>query len=279
MISNKERLNRILDLEREEPLGSPARFSWAFKRKSFREKIKTNSGNLDSLFFWPATHESLLTGYTKNAIEEHNLLDARHKVVTVDPAIGDGYPATKLFSLSEHGQSGSFIRQALVCQYLEQLSGLAPKEWQSIFEFGGGYGALACVASRLGFAGKHVIYDFPELHLIQQWFISKAGVDAEGIEVEYIGPSQLFSHTPEEWFFDFFLSICSLDEAPIKLRRDVLGKVNASFYFIWYTKAFDGVDNDTWVRSYFEDEMGLGPECLTIIDPPHANQRILYART
>ena len=269
MITNKEILDQFKELEAKDPISRSQRFTWPFKLNSLRKTVISHNGNLGSLFHWPVTQESLYSGFSPFAESELTLLDEAHFKVAIDPQVGIGLPYNPSIGMhvSPAGQSGTYIRQALVCQYLEDFLGRAPADWGSLFEFGGGYGALASVASRLGFASRHTVFDFPELHIIQRWYLDQLGI---GHNVDYLSSADL----SEESYFDIFVAVCSLGEAPASLRKDLLYKIGAEHYFIWYTKKF-GVDNDAWFKNYFTQE-GIYFE---IIDPPNPSQRIIYAES
>ena len=49
----------------------------------------------------------------------------------------------------------------------------------TIVEYGGGYGGMAHVISRLGFTGNYFMYDLPEFLLLQRFYLSNVGVSAD----------------------------------------------------------------------------------------------------
>ena len=46
---------------------------------------------------------------------------------------------------------------------------------RTIYEIGGGYGALCLICRRLGFEGEYIISDYPELRLIQEFYLESNG--------------------------------------------------------------------------------------------------------
>ena len=75
--------------------------------------------------------------------------------------------------------SGNLIHQAYHLLRWEQHTGQRITSLKSIVEIGGGYGAMAKVARRAGFGGKYLIVDTPEFSLLQKYYLSQCGVEAD----------------------------------------------------------------------------------------------------
>lgn len=80
------------------------------------------------------------------------------------------------FSLPEYH---NLIHQAYHLYQWQQATSRRIADLSTIVEFGGGYGAMALLARRLGFTGRYVIYDLPEFSLLQEWYLSQHGIDIE----------------------------------------------------------------------------------------------------
>ena len=52
-----------------------------------------------------------------------------------------------------------------------------PENFDFIFEFGGGYGAMCEILHRAGFSGEYYIYDVPSMNKIQEHFLESSGID------------------------------------------------------------------------------------------------------
>lgn len=277
-MTNREIYDAIRALEETDPIpGTVERFTWPFKRHKLRQAMMGHGGSLQTFLHWPTVHESLYAGHTDFSQEELDLLNRQAQMAAIDPIIGLG-PINRMRAsvpLSTAGSSGTYIRQALACQYLDEWLQLGLNGSKSIFEFGGGYGAFACVAARLGFNGKHTIFDFPELVILQRWYHEQLGLTED---IDYItDPTRIPSSThvyPVHIYYDVFVSICALDETSIEYRKKILDWVNAQHYFIWYTNNYDGVDNAKWFREYFEDERDYVD--LLCQEVPNRNQGLLY---
>lgn len=231
------------------------RFSWNFRQKDLMRKF-IKDGGARNFLQWPIVHETLYTGYTENAAKERELIPSFMLPVSKDPAIGN---PTGL--KSPEGASGTYIRQLLVALLVN--SHLAPiRSMDTLFEFGGGYGALAVVLKRLGFAGLHYVYDFPALHLLREWYLGE------------VGASTISLTSPQDMTVNVFVSVCALDEAPLETRSTVLESVKAKYYLIWMTRNYYGVDNYTWFMNWISSKSSLCYE----IDIPNKNQCCLLIK-
>ena len=77
---------------------------------------------------------------------------------------------------AENGSSPNLVHAACAINVWENAIGRKITDLQSIVEIGGGYGAMAKVIRRAGYTGKYVIYDFPELSLLQEYYLSECGI-------------------------------------------------------------------------------------------------------
>jgi len=255
MLLKQDVLRETLRMEREDPLSSTAkRFTWEYRRKRFRERIIRQAGDLSDFLTWPTATEAIFSGETIHTPPEFTSLGSdRHRLAAIDPPVGNpnGSPAIDLMN-GMH--SGTYVRQAAVCRLIERYTGIKPYNWGSLYEFGGGYGALAVVTSRLGFPAPHTICDFPELALLQDWYLGQLEIYGTVWATDPKDPTGgTHSHN------HLFVSVCALDEAPERTRRYVLDNVTADHYLIWYTKAMLGNQfpgDIEWFERYFMRKYG-----------------------
>lgn len=102
----------------------------------------------------------------------------------------------------------------------------------SIFEFGGGYGAMARAARLLGFRGKYTIFDLPEFALLQQWYLWQYDVPVEHVSS--------LDEAPEA--VDLFIACYSLSEADYSLRNQWLNRRIKNLLLL-YSNRFAEFDN------------------------------------
>ena len=109
------------------------------------------------------------------------------------------------------------------------------EDLETIFEIGGGYGAMALVASKLGFRGTYFIHDLPELEEFQRNHLAFRGVKCEMKWEKMNRP-------------DLMIAIASLCEIPPRSRTRFLKGIKPRSYLLAYAGVWDLVDN----TNYFE---------------------------
>jgi hypothetical protein len=127
-------------------------------------------------------------------------------------------------------------------------------DFDLVLEFGGGYGEMRRIVERVGFRGRYLIFDLPELNALQRfYFCTNSGqptatlsnVDAVRTELESEGPNAR----------KLFIATWSLDETPLEMRQCWLNLL-ASFdaFLIAYQTKFAGIDNraffDSWQKQF-----------------------------
>lgn len=147
-----------------------------------------------------------------------------------------GELGTDNFSIAGQSEYRNAIHQAYHLLRWEAVTGKRIADMQSIYEFGGGYGAMALIANRLGFRGKYYIYDLPEFALLQQWYLGQMGIT--GVE---------WRNRITALDADLLIACYSLSETTIEQRDRVLDKVRANSYLLLYSAEWEEYDN----RAYF----------------------------
>lgn len=125
----------------------------------------------------------------------------------------------------------------------EMVTGKKISDLSSIVEIGGGYGAMARIVRRLGFSGDYTIIDFPEVQLLQRYYLDKNSVS--GI--------RFLDAIPEDMDADLMIATWSLSEMEIEQRNKVLSNIKTDRLLVAYADCvWDGVDN----KKYFADVPG-----------------------
>jgi hypothetical protein len=114
----------------------------------------------------------------------------------------------------------------------QEATGQNIADMESIYEFGGGYGAMALICNRLGFKGRYYIYDLPEFALLQQWYLGECGVD----NVEWVGADAYGD-------VDLMIACYSLSETDYAERTKMLEAWPAKSYLFLYSNVFEDYDN------------------------------------
>lgn len=155
--------------------------------------------------------------------------------------------------------SGNLIHQAYHLCRFEEATGLALSTVPLIVEFGGGYGRMCGLLHRLGFSGTYVIFDLPEVSVLQRFFlrhldipvldagaVAAAGGPARGVVTTSEVPelrTLLRSRPPGH---AALIAMWSLSETPVELRAHILAEVSSfDAFLIGYTNRFVDLDNRT----------------------------------
>lgn len=131
----------------------------------------------------------------------------------------------------------NLIHQAYHILRWQEATSLNIADMQSIYEFGGGYGAMALVCNRLGFTGKYYIYDLPEFALLQRWYLGECGVG----NVEWVKPDSYGD-------VDLLIACYSLSETDFDERDRILKAWGADSYLFLYSNAFERFNNIEYFR-------------------------------
>lgn len=171
---------------------------------------------------WPCCYHTMLVRHWPDAIRYE-----RQRVSHMMPV--------SLLSF-KHDEYDNLIHQAYHLHQWQQTTGRKVADLSTIVEFGGGYGAMCLLCRRLGFKGRYVIYDLPEFSLLQQWYLSQHGVEAEW------NPRR----KPKD--VDLFMALYSLSEVPPEQRNRLV--VKAKSYLFLYSGQWEAWDNVEWFKQF-----------------------------
>lgn len=141
------------------------------------------------------------------------------------------------------------------CEHLErfqEMTDIFIYNLSSIYEFGGGYGAMAQTTySWLDFEGAYTIYDLPEFALFQQYYLNRwRDIDTDEINVQWLDKV-------EQANVDLFIAIYSISECPLELRDEVLEKVKGKAYLFLYSGDWAEYDNVAYFDEFAEKNSHL----------------------
>lgn len=210
---------------------------------------------------WPPIHHCMLVDHWRYIVESAEI-----------PFVNPVVPAI-LADCPNLSDGLNRIHQAYHILRWQEATGLNIADMQSIYEFGGGYGAMALVCNRLGFKGKYYIYDLPEFALLQQWYLEEFGVES----VEWVDGLDTTS-------VDLLIACYSLSETDYTERDRFLTRTWAKSYLFLYSNKFEDYDNiwffqrpglerhlygHQWAHSHIEH---LPPESWYTFGWPNARQ-------
>lgn len=202
---------------------------------SWQEAKNNFVGDLENFLRWPecvkrfvVTNEyvgdiefrNLDLSYWKNFIEESN---------TGNPLRAPFYQNSSINMIHYAYHVDTFQRK-----YNKKII-----DYDLIVEFGGGYGGMCRLIKKMGFNGKYVIYDLPEVTKLQQYYLEKENcLD----NVILTNDDSVFNEK-----YDLLIATWSLSEIPLKERDRVIKSAND--YLMAFQVNFDGIDN----AKYFND--------------------------
>lgn len=120
------------------------------------------------------------------------------------------------------------------------------KKLDTIVELGGGIGDMCDIAYRLGFEGKYVIYDFPEVANLQKYYMGELGNN----KVEFVSDLENLNSA------DLVIGTWSFTEMPIDLREKIMTKIGRSKnWLLAYSNKIFEIDNASYLKNIFLPEI------------------------
>ena len=190
-----------------------------------------------------AVRHSPITPVELAALQARPDWEARWKPAIRECAAGHPFRYVEWPESSEH-----LIQTAYALARLELLVGRPVTEWDTVFEFGGGFGSLCRLLHQLGYRGRYVIFDLPPFTLLQRYYLRSAGImrddddrivlTSELAELE----RQVAALPADAWAM--FVACWSLSETPLELRARIRPLVERiGRYAIAYQERYGEVDN------------------------------------
>lgn len=121
-------------------------------------------------------------------------------------------------------------------KYIE-LTGKSPLDYGRIVELGGGLGDMSLFFRNMGYGGKYVIYDLPEVNKIQN-------VSLCNYEIT------ITNEIPEYQEDTLFISTWGFSECPMDLRKEVIEKLKPENWLIIYQREFQNINNQKYFSNW-----------------------------
>lgn len=205
---------------------------------------------------------------TKTFFKE-NILPRLHEVPMGDPYLCSFFPFA----------SPMTIQHAYYLSLMKDKLDIFPPDGsvKHLLEIGGGYGNFCRIVKGLGYRGRYVIADLPEMHQIQQHYLAHAlpaGSATNDIEYRALTDTEIIPHQGPS----LLLATFSLSEMPLETRRKLEPMFSRFDYlFIAYNRAFDGVDNIAYFTQLAK-ELGKESRVLHFKDTHRSAWFLLSAR-
>ena len=143
---------------------------------------------------------------------------------------------------SSDRMSNNLIQQFYHLTLFEELSGKLVGYFNNVFEFGGGFGAMARLFHLLQYAGTYILYDLSQISKLQENYLLNTL------------PSYCKHVCTSDWkiaslprVYDLYIALFSLAETDLNTRDTYL--LPSKNYLISFGNVFNGISN----VSYFEE--------------------------
>lgn len=196
---------------------------WAYWRWDLWKRAQKSDPK--HFVLWPCVYHTMLVDHWAGIVQEHEYSYAWEHLSVDDRIAAIDIRKDSSLQLNDIHQLYHLLRW-------QEITGKRIADMESIYEFGGGYGAMALAANRLGFRGKYYIYDLPEFALLQQWYLGQQGVN----NVEW-------RQRIVKQDVDMLIACYSLSETTIEQRDTVLNKVSADNYLFLYSAKWEEYNN------------------------------------
>jgi hypothetical protein len=138
------------------------------------------------------------------------------------------------------------------------------KGFDVIFEFGGGYGNLANTFQKINKNCKYIIFDTPEVNLLQYYYLKKNNVNVSFYDIK-IKNKILLIHNLKNFkkladkFKNkkiLFIANWSLSETPLSFRKKIFPIINLfDFQLISYQSKFEDINNIKYFKIFNENNI------------------------
>ena len=224
-------------------VGDFEKSSWARHRRAMRHHVEKSVP--EELCRWSTIQAGIYVGETQATADQYNYLIARprfgqYKIGMTESTFGAPTPT----SMASYA-SGYSIHLTMHLAKWEECTWRKIEYLNTIVEFGGGYGLMCAIARRMGFTGQYVIADFPEMCLLQEYYLGNLGYEVDTRPIDDGG-----NHESLPQHVDLLIGCYSISEAPFGTRDRFLALANPDSMLITYQPEYEGKDNSTYFRLY-----------------------------
>lgn len=170
--------------------------------------------------------------------------------------------------------SGTRIHHAYHLALFEEMTEKKFSDHSTIVEFGGGYGNMPRMMSRLGYQGRYLIFDFPEFSALQHFYLNGVGMthgDLNEWNEEKCKQCSVISWSDLEVALkkvdlsnSLFMATWSLSEAPFAIREPMLKAIEGvKSILIAFQSHFEDLAN----VDYFADYQKSHPDYKWVLLP------------
>jgi len=219
----------------------PEAFTWDRHRYELWHHVN-RTDNPAQFLRWSTVEGTMVVGDVPYIREE--LAELRGKIGNIESIVrAPGFGGELLI---DGWISPNLVHQAYHLLQLEEMflsKRIRISDLRTIVEIGGGYGAMALAARRMGFSGEYCIYDLPEFSLLQEYYLSNVSPFGNALFVT--------DATRLPYNCDLLIGMWSLGEMPIEQRERIVGAVKFNNALFAYMPDFAGANNLEWFGRNF----------------------------
>jgi hypothetical protein len=229
---------------------------WDGLRTDLRQRLRHDDPA--EFLRWPPVQRTMVMRSHRRAAPELAHLRARPdwrrrwRSAVRETTLGRPHPLTRY-----PWSSANLIYNAYHLCRFEEATGRSLAGMRTIIEFGGGYGRLCQLVHDLGFSGTYVIFDLPEVAVLQRFYLGHVGLpvsEARGGALPERGVVTVVDLAELQACLrarargeTAFVAVGSLSEAPLALRDALFADVAALDAFLFfYSAQHDALDNHAY---------------------------------
>ncbi len=144
-------------------------------------------------------------------------------------------------------KNGTAIDQAYNLALYENVTGRQLGEDDRFMEFGGGYGEMARLIYGAFNPSWYMVYDFPEMGVLQRWYWKK--------HIGYCGGppwSESRMINTEGSVPTILISLCGISETSMDVREEFLEGFSADSVLLRFQDGWEGIDNEKFFEEFAE---------------------------
>ena len=217
------------------------------------ESLRDCATSGDPMFFmrWPPIKATMINGTTPFTAQAFRAL-------RYDPGWSTIWKAAITHPLYGHGPIfipyprtfGNTVIHAANLRHFRATTGRSLLDSPFIAEFGGGYGSMARLATKLHPAGRYAIFDLPPVLELQRYYLTLHGVTADnGDTARVFLTSALDAIRDRLVEGSSLMSTWALSEMPLPLREQIVALLDdprCHGALFAYQNRFEGIDNAAW---------------------------------
>ena len=161
-----------------------------------------------------------------------------YKKIIIEDEIGD---PVRYFLYPK--SSGNKINHIYHLKIFSDFTNANLRNISEVYEFGGGYGCMARIFSKINKKIKYTIFDTEYVNLIQYYYLKNNSLNV-GFKNEQFRLINSLKKNEESIKNSFFLANWSLSEIPLSYRNKFINEIKKRDYFlISFQQYFEDIDN------------------------------------